>query len=1055
MSNSYRFSNLLGATYQGGSVQFTPDGNTLLSPVGNRVSLYDLVQGRCFALAPENRQDIACLALSPDARLLLSVDRAGHALLINFVRGAVLHRINFKGVVHSAKWSPDSAYLAVARGRYVQLWRAPTVELGWQFVQHRTFGGHMDDIIDLAWAPDSFFLTSCSKDMSVRLWSLGTAEGFEPMSLVEHRSHVRAAFFSADMHYLYSLSRDGVLVSLRYDLKVDEAQEKNHAGTARSGTPLYCRPGEWTVAGKAYCQQPVHQRVTRCAFDAKSNLLAAGFSNGIFMLYEVPGLAALQTLSLGSQPLDAVALGANGDWLAVGSAALGQLLVWEWRSETYVLKQQGHHWGVRCAAFSPSGTAQMWRQKGLPGQQGRPDSQGGTSVLAGRLLATGGYDGKVKLFNSQSGLCFVTFAEHTAPISAICFTPQGNAILSASEDGSVRAFDLLRYRNFRTFASPDGLCQFSSVAVDSGGEIVAASSKGGKYAIYVWSIQTGNVLEVLAAHTSHVQSIHFSPSPSNPGQLVSASWDSTLRVWDLYGKARAEPLDCPSSVLCVVFDPRANDVCAAACLTGQVLFWNVSNGTNIGSIEGLRDIQSGRQWGQQYASSHTRGAKLGKGLKAGNSSEGVNLNQHFSSIAYARSGELLLCASRSSPHVVLYDTTSYTLAARLTLTSNQSLSGVQTFLNSKNMTEASVPLQTLDVSDSDEENEAVSRQQARIRQATSLPGVDVGEAKDAYSERELHVWGVAFSADSQTFAAATSHGVFVYAADMGCSTPGAAASIYGGDVGRFVPQMLTKAVSAPAVVKALDAGDLCRAMILALALNDYGLLRRVYEAVPTREIPVIIASVGAPLLPALLWFLSLELRPSSGTAHFQFHLKWVASVIDLHLLTLLEMSSGRSTSRTGSALEAAAASKSDVAAMCLQLLVELSQRYGAMSKTFDSNIYMLRYLSNSPAGQAPGDEEEPADAEAAGVAAPPPPRPSLFEQLMNDKKEALAAGAGARAAPLEGAASGATRKKKRKNAGAGAEAAAAEACTPAGPAGKRPRRPGKRAAAAGGGGLPG
>lgn len=32
-------------------------------------------------------------------------------------------------------------------------------------------------------------------------------------------------------------------------------------------------------------------------------------------------------------------------------------------------------------------------------------------------------------------------------------------MLSASADGSVRAFDLLRYRNFRTFASPDGLCQ--------------------------------------------------------------------------------------------------------------------------------------------------------------------------------------------------------------------------------------------------------------------------------------------------------------------------------------------------------------------------------------------------------------------------------------------------------------------------------------------------------------------------------------------------------------------------------------------------------------------
>ena len=29
-------------------------------------------------------------------------------------------------------------------------------------------------------------------------------------------------------------------------------------------------------------------------------------------------------------------------------------------------------------------------------------------------------------------------------------------------------------------------------------------------------------------HTSHVQSLHFSPSATHPGQLVSASWDGTL-----------------------------------------------------------------------------------------------------------------------------------------------------------------------------------------------------------------------------------------------------------------------------------------------------------------------------------------------------------------------------------------------------------------------------------------------------------------------------------------------------------------------------------------------
>merc|ERR1712194_446674 len=97
----------------------------------------------------------------------------------------------------------------------------------------------------------------------------------------------------------------------------------------------------------------------------------------------------------------------------------------------------------------------------------------------------------------------------------------------------------------------------------------------------------------------------------------------------------------------------------------------------------------------------------------------------------------------------------------------------------------------------------------------------------------------------------------------------------------------------PAILKALDAGNLSRAMILALALNDINLIRKVYEKVPVEAVPAVVASVGAPLLPALLWFLSMELKPSTGTPHFQFHVQWVTSIVDLHFVTLQEMSQGK------------------------------------------------------------------------------------------------------------------------------------------------------------------
>lgn len=75
---------------------FTPDGNSVLSPVGNRVSVFDLV--KCVSAAAfigfqydtyillyflsnksrtfpfEMRKNIAALALSPDGNVLLVID---------------------------------------------------------------------------------------------------------------------------------------------------------------------------------------------------------------------------------------------------------------------------------------------------------------------------------------------------------------------------------------------------------------------------------------------------------------------------------------------------------------------------------------------------------------------------------------------------------------------------------------------------------------------------------------------------------------------------------------------------------------------------------------------------------------------------------------------------------------------------------------------------------------------------------------------------------------------------------------------------------------------
>ena len=62
--------------------------------------------------------------------------------------------------------------------------------------------------------------------------------------------------------------------------------------------------------------------------------------------------------------------------------------------------------------------------------------------------------------------------------------------------GTVRAYDMVRYRNFKTLTSPQAT-QFSCLAVDSSGELVAAGGQD-SHQIYLWSLKMGIFLDVRA-----------------------------------------------------------------------------------------------------------------------------------------------------------------------------------------------------------------------------------------------------------------------------------------------------------------------------------------------------------------------------------------------------------------------------------------------------------------------------------------------------------------------------------------------------------------------------
>ncbi|KAL8720827.1 MAG: hypothetical protein Q9225_002381 [Loekoesia sp. 1 TL-2023] len=701
MKTDFKFSNLLGTVYCKGNLVFTPDGNSLLSPVGNHVSVFNLTQNSSYTLAFSHRRNISRLALTPDGNLLLSVDEDGRANLTHLPRQLTLYHFSFKAPVSALALSPSGKYLAVGIGRLVEVWHVPSTpssapddELDFApFVRHRVHAGHHDVVQRLEWSSDSRFFLSSAKDLTARMWAVSSQEEFTPTTLGGHRETVIGAWFSADQEAIFTVSQDGALFQWHYAPLSDSIPREDDAGSDHA-------PSGWSIAQRHYFNQQ-NAKLLCAAYHPPSKLFVAGFSNGLFGLYELPDFNMIHTLSVSQQEIDEVAINKSGDWLALGAAKLGQLLVWEWQSESYVLKQQGHFDLMNALVYSREGNR----------------------------IVTAADDGKVKVWDAQSGFCIVTFTEHSSGVTACDFAQKGNVLFTASLDGSVRAWDLIRYRNFRTFSAPTRL-SFSSLAVDPTGDVICAGSHDSFY-IHIWSVQTGQLLDQLAGHQGPVSSLAFA---SSGGILVSGSWDHTIRIWNIFDRTQSsEALHLQGDITDLAIRPDSKQI-AVSTLDGQLTFWSLNEGTQSASLDGRRDVSGGRKLGDRRTATNAAGSKS------------------FNCLSYSMDGGCII-AGGNSKYLCLYDVYSGSLVKKYTVSVNLSLQGTQEYLNSRTLTEAG-PAGLLD-----------GDGEPSVLEDSTLPGSGRGDFSSRRTRPEIRVTAVAFSPTGRAFCAASTEGLLIYSLD--------------------------------------------------------------------------------------------------------------------------------------------------------------------------------------------------------------------------------------------------------------------------------------------------
>ncbi|WP_420582227.1 caspase family protein [Reichenbachiella sp.] len=117
---------------------------------------------------------------------------------------------------------------------------------------------------------------------------------------------------------------------------------------------------------------------------------------------------------------------------------------------------------------------------------------------------------------------------HTAAINSLKYAPDGSAVYSASDDKSIKMWDVKTGVDVNTFNAHTAPVR--CMELSENGELLVSGDLEGK--VLVWNAKTGEVKLTINAHEGSVNTVKFTKDQQ---YMVSGGDDKMLKVWNLQG----------------------------------------------------------------------------------------------------------------------------------------------------------------------------------------------------------------------------------------------------------------------------------------------------------------------------------------------------------------------------------------------------------------------------------------------------------------------------------------------------------------------------------------